>query len=505
MIDQRIEKIYSTLKAEVISERDANLQLIKAEQLIFYCWKNYPLRFSDADLDSILEKQMIESECLDNRKNNHIVYVASTLFAIGGHTRCILNFIDNLPNYEHTVILTRQNKSIPDNIFESLKEKNVDVVILNTKNSILEKSSEIISKLNSNCPSKVYLFQHPDDLVPLMAFGKNKTYNVFHYNHADHVYTLGMRYFHKVLEFRNSGALISHFGKSISNSQIQVLPIQNNYETPNRSESKSKLGFDSTKRIVGTLTNFGKAQSLHGMPNLVNVITELSVKYADLNFVIIGLTEQEFSKIAGESMPIPKNIHCLGIVKNPEPYYETFDFFLEPFPVGSGLGIVEACKHGAIPVFAPQQAHLCSTYEVFHNEIQKLLIQATTFDTYFSTIENYFNSNCSEIIVLSEKIKSGIHKHHRGEKWVEQLDNAALVFEPSETIDAASYLKNEALFFQAYQKKSTHELIEHLLSLKELVSKKTLLTLFIGSNRVFSIFNLNKQNTKRLAIKFIKS
>ena len=503
MTDQRIEHIYSKLKAEVLSERDSNKQLIKAEQLIFYCWKNYPLRFSDEDLDSILEKQMIVSKKIEQNKNNHFVYVASTLFAIGGHTRCILNFIDNLPSYQHTVILTRQNKSLPDNIFESLKEKNVDVIILDTKNNILEKSSKLISRIDSIFPSKVYLFQHPDDLVPLMAFGKNKTHEIVQYNHADHVFSLGAKYFSKMMDFRYTGALISYFGKSILKPQIQVLPIQNKYETPNRSEAKSNLGFDSKKRIVGTLTNFGKAQSFNGMPPLVNIITEISAKYVDFNFVIIGLTEQEFISIAGETIQIPKNVFCLGIVKNPEPYYKTFDYFLEPFPIGSGLGILEACKHGAIPIFAPQQAYLCSTFDVFHVDIQKCLIEATTLDAYFLTIKNYLNFDLDAIKNLSEKIRLGIYQFHRGEKWRENLKNDGLIFQPSNEIDASLFLKKEALFFQEYQKKTSDELIEHLLTLKDLVSKKVILSLFIGSNRVFSIFKLNKQNAKRLVIKFL--
>jgi hypothetical protein len=290
----------------------------------------------------------------------------------------------------------------------------------------------------------------------------------------------------------------------ISNPQIQVLPIQNIYESPDRSEAKTKLGFDSTKRIVGTLTNFGKAQSFNGMPTLVNIITEISAKYVDFNFVIIGLTEQEFIRIAGENIPIPKNVFCLGIVKNPEPYYETFDFFLEPFPIGSGLGILEACKHGAIPIFAPQQASLCSTFDVFHVEIRKCLIEATTFETYYSTIDNYLNYQPNEFNVLSDKIRLGIYQYHRGEKWAENLENDELIFQPSNTIDGELFLKKEASFFQEYQKKSNAELIEHLLSLKQLVSKKLMLSLFIGKNRVFSIFDLNKQNAKRLIIKFLK-
>ena len=505
MIDQRIEKLYSQLKAEVISEKEPNLQLKKVEQLIFYCWMNYPIRFSDTDVESNLEKLMIQPEKLGEKKNNHIVYIASTLFAVGGHTRCILNFIDNLPNHQHTVILTRQHKSIPDNILESLKKNNVEIVILDTKNSILEKSSKLIDQVDSICPSKVYLLQHPDDLVPLMAFGKNKNHEIIVYNHADHVFSLGAKYFCKMMEFRYSGALISHLGKSITAPQIQVLPIQNKYETPNRSESKKKLGFDPNQRVVGTLTNFSKAQSYNGLPSLVDLFLKLSAKYRDCTFLIIGLNEKDFKTIAGKDIQIPNNIHCLGIIVNPESYYETLDMFLEPFPVGSGLGIIEACKHGAIPVFAPQQARSCSTFDVFHIEIQKLLIKATTLDNFYSTINYYLNYQSVEFNELSDKIRLGIYQYHRGEKWAENLDNDELIFQPSNTIDGELFLIKEASFFQQYQKKSNAELIEHLISLKQLVSKKLMLSLFIGRNRVFSIFDLNKQNAKRLIIKFLKS
>lgn len=505
MSDQRIEKIYSKLKAEVISEMDPNMQLIKSEQLIFYCWQNYPIRFSDVDVESKLEKLISPSAKLAEKKTNQIVYLASTLFAVGGHSRCILNFIDNLPNFQHTVILTRQNKSLPDNILESLKEKNVEIVILDIKNSILEKSAKLISLVDSLNPSKVYLFQHPDDLVPLMALGKNSCHEVVQYNHADHVYSLGTKYFRKLMDFRNSGELISHFGKSIPKTQIQVLPIQNKYKLIDKRESKQKLGFDSNQKIVGTLTNFGKAQPFNGMPTLVNILLEIATQYTNVIFIVIGLKEQEFTTIAGGTISIPNNIRCVGIVENPESYYETFDFFLEPFPIGSGLAILEACKHGAIPIFAPQQARLCSTFDVFHVEIQKLFIEATTFDAYYSVVENYLNFQPVEMNVLSEKIRDGIYKYHRGEHWASNLENNDIPFQASHSIDADLLLKNEAMFFQKYQKKSTAELIEHLLSLKQLVSKKLLFSLFIGKNRLFSIFDLNKQNAKRIVIKFFKS
>jgi hypothetical protein len=505
MADQRIEKIYSKLKAEVISETDPNMQVLKAEQLILFCWRSFPSRFSDIDIESQLEKLMIKSEKIESYKNNHIVFVASALFAFGGHTRCILNFIDNLPNYKHTVILTRQLKSLPDNVSIFLKDKNVDTVILETNHLPLEKSKKLKSEIDSINPLKVYLFQHPDDLLPLMAFGKNKTHEVVLYNHADHVFSLGAKYFSKTLEFRNIGAIISHFGKSIPNPHIQVLPIQNSYLSPNRSESKKKLGFGSNQRIVGTLTNYSKAHSYNGLTTIVDVFLNLSSKYNNCIFLIIGLNEEEFKSIAGKSIQIPDNIRCLGLIVNPEPYYETLDMFLEPFPVGSGLGIIEACKHGAIPVFAPQKARLCSTFDVFHFEIQKLLIEATTFDAFYQTFDNYFNCDHSEINKLSEKIKDGIFLYHRGEHWIENLEKKTSPIIDSNSINSTLLLKTESLFFQEYQKVSLNKLLEQLISLKQLVSKKLLLSLFIGRSRLFSIFYLNKQNIKRMVIKYLKS
>jgi len=106
---------------------------------------------------------------------------------------------------------------------------------------------------------------------------------------------------------------------------------------------------------------------------------------------------------------------------------------------------------------------------------------------------------------LSDKIRLGIYQYHRGEKWAENLENDGFIFQPINSIDGELFLKNEAFFFQEYQKKPSNELIEHLLSLKQLVTKKLLLSFFIGKNRLFSIFDLNKQNAKRLVIKFLKS
>jgi len=504
MSDQRIEKIYSKLKEEVISETDPNMQLIKSEQLIFFCWQNYPVRFSDVDVESKLEKLFIKSEKLAEKKNNHIVFVASTLFAVGGHSRCILSFIDNLPNFTHTIILTRQQKTLPENVSNFLKEKNVDIVLLETNLLPFEKSLKLKTEVDNINPSKVYLFQHPDDLAPLIAFGKNTSHEVVQYSHADHVFSIGTKYFSKQLEFRNTGALISHYGKNVKSPQIQVLPIQNIYETPNRNESKTKLGFDSTQKIIGSLTNFGKAKSYNNSPSLVDVLLTFSATYPNCIFLVIGLTESEFKTIAVKTIQIPKNIHCVGIVVDPLPYYQVFDFFLEPFPIGSGLGILEACKHGAIPIFSPIETSLCATFEVFHPSIQSELIEATTFDALYLSIEHYLNLEPEKFNALSEKIKNKIYQYHRGEKWASNLENGLDAFDNSTIKNPEEFLKMEAMFFQYYQKKSSNELIEHLLSLKQLVSKKLLLSLLIGKNRLFSIFDLNKQNVKRMANKFLK-
>jgi len=504
MSDIRIEKIYATLKAEVIAEKDANLQWTKAEQLIFYCWKNYPLHFNDVDLELALDEQMIIHNPINEPQNNHIIYVASTLFAVGGHSRCILNFIDNQPNYKHTVILTRQHKSIPNNLTAFFQSKNVDVIIQEVIDLPLAKAKKLLLKTDEINPHKIYLFQHPDDLVPLIAFGKNKYHEVIQYNHADHVFSIGTKYFSKQLEFRNTGALISYYGKNVKAPQIQVLPIQKNYETLNRKASKTKLGFDSEQKIIGSLTNFGKAKSYKGFPSLVDVLVSISAKYSNCIFLIIGLTDAEFITISGKINQVPDNIRCIGIVLDPEPYYQIFDFFIEPFPIGSGLGILEACKHGAIPIFSPIETGLCATFEVFHPYIQSDLKKATSFEAFYSTVENYLTLESTILNTLSDKIRNGIYTYHRGEKWAADVENKTLEFDNTKINNPDEFLKQEAIFFQDYQKKSTNELIEHLLSLKHLFSKKCLLAMFLGSNRLFSFFDLNKQNIKRIAIKILK-
>ena len=170
MMLERIESLYQLLKKEILLEQNAEKQLLKIQELIHYCWMNYPLRFSDADLENCIQKNIISWE--DEKFNpdeNTILHIASTVFEVGGHTRWLMNCIDHLPEYKHTLVLTRQTKNIPQNVLDFINKKKVNVIRISSEFSLMKKVNQIKDIIIDIKPFKVFSFHHQDARIYSLA------------------------------------------------------------------------------------------------------------------------------------------------------------------------------------------------------------------------------------------------------------------------------------------------------------------------------------------------
>jgi hypothetical protein len=500
MFLERIESLYQLFKREILLEQNSDQQLLKIQELIHFCWMNYPLRFSDVELENIIEKNIINwKEVKPYSNQNTILHIASTVFEVGGHTRWLMNCIDHLPEYNHTVVLTRQSKNIPQNVLDFIDKKKVNVIRIPFELTLMQKVKKVKEIIIESKPFKVFSFHHPDDLISILATTGADQFQSVLFNHADHTYSLGARFFDIQVDFRRTGSVISNLGKSVSHFSLQVLPLAK--ELREKENTKFQEQYDAYDFVVGTLTNVSKVQSFMNAPTILDVIFQLAEEYKNSLYLIIGLDTKQTEKLSKKK--IPENVHCLGIITDPNQYYSAMDFFLEPFPMGSGMGIIEACQYGAIPIFGKHPVKLCSTFEVFHEKVQSMFNPDLVHLSQNDQLKFYLQKSDSDRQQFKSDLKNAIQSHHRGANFTASLNLLEKFEIKKQAFENQDWLKQEASFFHSFQMKTNQDLLTYLLGLKHLVTRKILVKIITTYKFKLSIKALNAANRGRFIHRLI--
>jgi hypothetical protein len=169
---------------------------------------------------------------------------------------------------------------------------------------------------------------------------------------------------------------------------------------------------------------------------------------------------------------------------------------VEPFPIGSGLGIIEACQYGAIPLFSKHPASLCSTFEVFHTAVQALFDKEVVRMPLIDQLNWYLFAGHIDCNILSGDIKKNINRFHRGAEWSQSMLNNVINDAPHSGEADLEWIKREASFFQDYQMKNEPDFLLNILSLKNLVDRKGILFMFV--KKLFPLSVINKKSKGKL-------
>jgi hypothetical protein len=112
----------------------------------------------------------------------------------------------------------------------------------------------------------------------------------------------------------------------------------------------------------------------------------------------------------------------------------------------------------------------------------------------------YLNQSKHQIDELSLKLQQLVEQKHRGHTWIHGLE-LAINKEMSLAHLDNNQIRDEALFFQEYQQKTTKELLTYLLNSPHLSTRKHLSKLFRNHRYLFSLKNLSVLNIKRILLR----
>ena len=340
-------KIYNKIK-QIIAQEKSPLEKIKLIQSAAeFATINFTGYFSDAELENLALKYAVIPRNIENSyEAKSVLPVFTECYPVGGHSRLAYWTIKSLPEYRHYVVLINQRVDVPTWLKNILMDR---LIILNTQDNFFQKAKQL-QQISLN-KELIILYTHMNDPVPLLAYGTPLfTRPVLYYNHADHLFWLGVSISDCVLDLSMSGQELSKKSRGVTTSEICPVPIEvPEHRTP-KEQAKLKLGIPLDKFIIlstGSAYKFNTAEYS---------LIDFALEYYDIDnfmFIFIGPSAASNTKWRDAEKISNGNVKAIGVVKNLSEfdlYLDAADLYINSYPIGSLTAILQAVMRGNLPV-----------------------------------------------------------------------------------------------------------------------------------------------------------
>ena len=386
-------------------------------KMAHYVWGNYSGYYASWRLESILNKighTIPDNELLipsKTRARRKVLHVASELYNVGGHTRLMLNWIQNDKNSDHQILVIRQDVSqLPEEVLAEYQLNTNDILLLGDE-SLIHKAAKL-RKLAYDYDF-VVLHTHPDEVISVIAFSCKNVPPVLFMNHADHIFWMGVSVLDILIQLREPVIEQDKKRRNISSPQFfQPIPVGVQKFDVSQSEVREKLGINpGVFMILSTGSDY--KYTPYKDHNFFKSVRDLVEKLPQCEVYIAGVSPSNkyALKFAHE------RVHCLDHITNLHLYESACDLYLEGFPAPSFTALLQ-------PVLRGKPAYL------MYNPVgaAKMFPENVQGFQYPANEEYWMNGlidlvNHREKLISLQKQQEKYAKHFSIEGWKEQLSH----------------------------------------------------------------------------------
>ncbi|MEP6569273.1 MAG: glycosyltransferase family 4 protein [Acidobacteriota bacterium] len=391
-----------------------------------FAWLFHPARFADGKIENIaleigreLESPQQRSADISTNESDHsdqrrVLHVATGISGIGGHTRLISNWMENDGASRHSLLLVSQRDPVPEWVRLAAEASGGTITSLPNDLPLLEKAVRLRALARAQADI-VVLHQHPDDVVPVVAFAAEGGPPVVIMNHADHVFWLGSSVADVVANVREFGKRLCEERRFARHSMLLPIPLGAVPPNAARSETRSRLGFGESEVVmlsVGSSYKYTPTKTHH----FFRTVRKTLERNKRAHLYLVGVAESEDLKHVKEFRH--ERLHLLGVVPDPTPYYQAADLYLEGFPYGSMTALLEAIMTGVCPVLMYKPIPQADMSEDVG--LQEIVKGAGSEQEYVEQVSALIADEDSRK-KLSEQVAAKVISSHRGEIWREYL------------------------------------------------------------------------------------
>lgn len=345
VLEEKIAKLKSAK-----SLADIEYYAKDAVQTAVYSGTSY---FSSSDIENVLLKigqENFLSTMPQNFKKNSILHVMTNCYDTGGHTRVVERWIElSSDEQKHSLIITGFQKPnlIPSRLENAVKNKDGKIYIIDDKKNIIDKGLEL-RKIASNY-EYIILHVHMQDFLPIIAFGNEQFKRpVILFNHADHVFWVGVSIADIVADIRVFGKEISDNKRGVKNNFILGIPVDSKKVVKkDKIELRKQLNLPADKKIIITVGAAHKYKPIAGIDFLTPI---LEVLRTDKNVMLVGIGPN-FEKLPNwekANKEIDNRIMALGEIPHDKlfDYLQASDLAMDSFPMCGGTAMIDAVTNG---------------------------------------------------------------------------------------------------------------------------------------------------------------
>ena len=348
-------------------------------------------------------------------KQNSILHVVSSVSAVGGHSRTIINWIRNDPTTIHTIVTVNQRDHGQLKAFSSeLEDLQVTILSLPFDEPIIKRALKLRELARSGFSACINHISQAE-VIPTVAFAVDDVPPVAHVDHADHSFWLGLAVTDVVMHQRPIGQKLGGQRRRARGCFMLPIPL-NPLENPSRDLSRQMLGVADDVVMGLTVGRRDKYRPTENR-NFFKAMMEVSRKHEAFVLHVVGVERGAAQMWAGQSLSTTQFVFHGEKPVDPA-LRAAADIYLESYPFGSQTAFLEAALSGVASVRSPQGGtELLATSDCAVNELIRAPIGTTAFI-----------ANASKLIVdvehrnkLAIDLQSSVLVAHTGASWHSRL------------------------------------------------------------------------------------
>lgn len=352
-------------------------------------------------------------QCGVEYEDNSTLHVLTECYGVGGHSKVVERWLSlSSDSDKHSVLfINKKSSDIPKTFFDLSAERNGEVISLSCEKSETGKAKKL--RRIASGYQRVVLHTHMYDVVPLIAFGTEKFKRpVLLYNHADHLFWLGVTIADRVAETRKWGQLHSLERRGVENSIVLSIPPDQNLKKRSGIKIRDKKYSAFNILTVGSPHKYIKL----GENCFTHYMELLLKRHSNVSFTVVGPEIDDFINIGNDLRKYANRIKFLGCIPNSQLNKEMrlADLVVDSFPMSGGTALGEAIALG-VPVLALRSVtgHLDYMYnsESYCSNFEQLLVKTEKFITE-PTYGKSLNDSISKLYFFSENPEHWNHRLH---------------------------------------------------------------------------------------------
>lgn len=372
-------------------------KLIQSMSKRMFLEKSIQLKFKENDFSSQIRPK--------------ILILSSEIYDSGGHTEVALRFIESFKgefdiDFLLTTFTLRSEISAPvkSKIIKSCAKNYIE---FDPEKTCCKKIIDLYAHVLNSKYTTIIVNIHVFDVVSCAVLGLLKEYsniNIIYWNHADHLYALGMDFANVILTRNKAGRpLTPHIKDKKNFNDFYFLEKSNEthkYTHDELNELKKELGIPPYALVTISGASFYKFGE--GYFKLIDRILKENV---NVYHIFMCSCSEKSKRFINKYVGAQNRFIRTDFSANFDKYIQISDIFIDSFPQGSALTLVDFIKHAKPVIIKVDEkdpirsfetylhddyAYSCKTSEEMFKKICELVCDKEKYSQISKEVRNFY-------------------------------------------------------------------------------------------------------------------